>query len=350
MKKNLSYLFVIVIGLAFIVGPSNTALAGDFYKGKTIRFVVGYSPGGGYDTYTRFVARHIGKYIPGSPTPIVQNMTGAGSLIAANYLNNRARPDGLTVGVWNSAHVLSKALGDRSIRFDPKKTKWIGTPSVGLPTCSMMAFTGLTTLKDVMKSGKRIKMGATRGGTLNAVPKILNKTLGTKFDVISGYRGTATIRVALQKRELDGACWGWESQRVTARSMLDAKGDDKFIPILTHGSSQDPELQGLPRLTEVIKGKENLALVNTWLQQYNFQRPFSLPPGTPQERVNILRKAFKAAVEDPELLAEAKKSKLLIDYVSGKQVVKYVDQILAITPQAKEGLQFLVVQKKKKKS
>jgi len=349
MKKNLSYLLALVIGLAFIVGPSNTALAGEFYKGKTIRFVVGYSPGGGYDTYTRFVARHIGKHIPGSPTPIVQNMTGAGSLIAANYINNRARPDGLTVGVWNSAHVLSKALGDRSIRFDPKKTKWIGTPSIGLPTCSMMAFTGLTTLKDVMKSGKRIKMGGTRGGTLNAVPKILNKTLGTKFEVISGYRGTATIRVALQKRELDGACWGWEAQRVGARSMLDAKGDDKFIPFITHGSSQDPELQGLPRLTEVIKGKENLALVNIWLQQYNFQRPFSLPPGTPQDRVNILRKAFKAAVKDPQLLAEAKKSKLLIDYVSGKQVVKYVDQILAITPQAKESLQFLVVQKKKKK-
>ncbi len=349
MSKKFLCLIELFIGLAFLVGASATALGEEFYKGKIIRFVVGYSPGGGYDTYTRFVARHIGKYIPGSPTPIVQNMSGAGSLIAANYISKRARPDGLTVGVWNSALVLTRALGDRSIRFDPKKTKWIGTPSVGLPTCSMMAFTGLTTLKDVMKSGKRIKMGATRGGTLNDVPKLLNKTLGTKFDVISGYRGTATIRVALQKRELDGACWGWESQRVTARSMLDAKGDDKFVPFITHGSSQDPELQGLPRLNEVIKGKENLDLINTWLQVYNFQRPFSLPPGTPQERVNILRKAFKAALKDPQLLAEAKKSKLLITHVSGEQVTKYVDQILAITPQAKENLQFLVIQKKKKK-
>ena len=191
-------------------------------------------------------------------------------------------------------------------------------------------------------------VGGTRSGTTNDMPKILNRTLGTNFEVIAGYRGTGPIRLAMQKRELDGACFGWESQRVTARAMLKAKGDERLIPFITHGDSQDPEVKDLPRLTKIIKG-EKLDIVNAWLQQYNFQRPFSLPPGTPKKRVDVLRKAFKAALKDPQLLAEAKKSKLIITYVSPKKIEKYVDQILNMSPKAKESLQFLVVKKKKKK-
>jgi hypothetical protein len=174
------------------------------------------------------------------------------------------------------------------------------------------------------------------------LPKILNLTLGTKFDVISGYEGTSSIRMAMQVRQVDGACWNWESIRVTARSMLDAKGDDKLIPFITHGNPQDPEVKDLPRLTEVVKGKENQAILNAWLAQYDFQRPFMLPPGTPKERLSILRKAFKATLEDPEFLAEAKRSELVIDYVSGEEIEKFVAQILAISPRTKKSLQFLV--------
>ncbi len=154
------------------------------------------------------------------------------------------------------------------------------------------------------------------------------------------------IRSAMQKREVDGACWGWESMKVVARAVLDAKGDDKLIPFLTHGDSQDPEVKDIPRLTEVIKGKENRAIVNVWLQQNNFLRPFTLPPGTPKERLSNLRKAFKATLEDPEFLAEAKKSKLVIDYVSGEEIEKFVDQIIGISPETKKSLQILIVKKK----
>jgi len=125
------------------VGPLNTALGEEFYKGKTILFIVGYTPGGGYDIYTRTIARHIGKYIPGNPTPIVQNMIGAGSLIAANYIYSKAKPDGLTVGVWNNTHVLRQALGDRSVKFEADKFGWIGAPSKGFPICTIMGFTGI---------------------------------------------------------------------------------------------------------------------------------------------------------------------------------------------------------------
>ncbi len=343
MKKNLSYLFAIVIGLAFIMGPSNTALAGDFYKGKTIRFVVGYAPGGGYDTYTRAAARFISRYIPGNPTPIVQNRTGAGSLIAANYTYKRAKPDGLTLGIFNSGLILQQVLGARGIRFQGDKFGWIGAPVIGLPACYVMGFTGLKTLDDVLKSNRPLKMGATRAGsTTDDLPRILNKTLGTKFDVISGYTGTATIRIAMQKQELDGVCFGWESARVTARSMLDAEGDEKLIPITIHRKSNDPEVRNIPQITERIKGKENLATFMAWSRQYDFQRPLSVPPGTPKDRINILRKAYKATLHDPEFLAQAKKSKLIINYVSGEEIDKFVAEILATPTSAKENLAFLV--------
>ena len=350
MNKKFLCLVKLVIGLTFLVGASATALGEEFYKSKIIRFIVGFSPGGGYDTYTRAVTRHIGKYIPGNPTAIVQNMTGAGSFIGANYIYNRAKPDGLTVGVWNSAIVLRQALGDRLVKFKADKFGWIGTPGRGSPTCGIMAFTGLKTLKDVLNSKKPIKMGGTLAGTTVDLPRILNLTLGTKFNVIFGYRGTAPIRIAMQRRELDGACWGWESMGVTARAMLDAKGDDKLIPFITHGDPQDPKVKDLPRLTEVIKGKENRAIVNAWLPQYNFQRPLMLPPGTPKERLSILRKAYKATLKDPAFLAEAKRSKLTINYVSGEEIEKFVDEILVISPETKESLQFLVIKKKKGKS
>ena len=137
MDKRICHVVTFVLGLALILCTSTIALAEDFYKGKTIRFVVGYSPGGGYDTYTRAIARHIAKHIPGNPTPIVQNRTGGGSLIAAHYIYKRAKPNGLTVGVWNGGLVLQQALGSRGINFKGDKFGWIGSPIRGAPACAM---------------------------------------------------------------------------------------------------------------------------------------------------------------------------------------------------------------------
>ncbi len=196
-------------------------------------------------------------------------------------------------------------------------------------------------------------MGATRAGaTLADLPKILNLTLGTNFEVIAGYRGSATIRTAMQKKEVDGACYGWESMRVTARAMLDAEGDDKFIPFIIHKKFDDPEVKDLPLIPETIKargGERKAAIYNAWAAKYDLQRPYVAPPGLPKERLEILRKAFKAALEDPKLLAEAKKANLVIDYVSPEEINKSVEDTLSMSPEVKESLQFLVVRKKKKK-
>ena len=343
MKRQITLAAVIIcVGLLLSVSPSVTK-ADDFYQGKTIRFIVGAPAGGGYDTYTRAIARHLGKYIPGHPSMVVDNMDGAGSLIAANYLYNKAKPDGLSIGVWISGQIIRQALGDRGPRFDGRKFGWIGAPSKGAPTCAMMGFTGLKTWDDVLHSKRVIRMGGVRAGTAyDDVPTILNNVAGTKFDVISGFAGTAPVRLALQKREVEGACLGWESMRVSNRAMLDANGDDKLIPFITHKKLEDPEVKDLPLFTDVIKGTDNLATYKTWAASYEFQRPFSVPPGTSPEQLQILRKAFAATLRDPGLLAEAKKTKLDIESVSGEDIEVYVKQIYSMSPKVKENLSFLV--------
>lgn len=350
MRKIVCCLFGLLIGFAVFSGTSTVVSAEDFYKGKMIRFVLGFSPGGGYDTYTRAIARHFSKHVPGNPTVIVENRTGAGSKIAANYVYTKAKPDGLTVGIWGSDLVLRKALGQRGIRMDPRKLNWIGTPTKDTPACALMAFTGLRTLDDVLKRKRPLRVGSTGSGTTDGLPRNLNKVLGNIFEIITGYRGTSRIRLALQKKELEGICFTWESMRVTARSMLDAKGGDKLIPFIIHRRWNDPEVRNLPLIPEVIKGEDNLATYKAWVSVYEFFRPFSAPPGTPKGRVKILRKAFKATLEDPTFLAEMKKSNLPVVYVSPKEIDKGIKRIFSMSPKVKKNLHFLVKGREKRKS
>lgn len=349
MKKTnyLASFAIAIYGFTFFLGLRN-ATGEDFYKGKTIHFIVGAPAGGGYDTYTRAIARHLGKHILGNPSMVVDNMDGAGSLIAANYVYNKAERDGLTIGVWISGQIIRQALGDRGPRFDGRKFGWIGAPSKGSPTCAIMGFTGMKTWDDVLHSKRPIRMGGVRAGTAyDDAPTILNNVAGTKFEVITGYKGTSPIRIALQSREVEGACLGWESMRVSDRAMLDAKGDEKLIPFITHKRLEDPEVKDLPLFTDVIKGKDNLATYNTWAASYEFQRPFSLPPGAPPERLQNLREAFAATLRDPEFLADAKKMKLDIEPVSGEDIDGYVKQIYSMSDTVKHNLSFLVKTTKK---
>jgi len=332
-----------LLALALASLTSAAMAQAPYYAGKTIRFVVGVAPGGGYDTYARAVARHISNHIPGKPATVVENMTGAGGLVAANYLYKQAKSDGLTIAMFNNSLVLQKGLGDPRIGIDFRKLGWIGAPSVGAPMCMVMGFTGLKTLDDVLKNKKPLKVGATRAGSTGYdLPLILNKTMGTNFEVVSGYTGTATTRVALQSRELQAFCSQWESMRVTARAMLDAPGDDKLIPFIISERWEDPEVKDLPLFKDVIKDPKKYAIYRGWASQMDFQRPFSVSPGTPKERIAILRKGLANALKDPALLKEANKSKLVITSVSGEKTEKLVDEILSMPADVKESLSFLV--------
>lgn len=319
------------------------AAASEFYKGKTITFLVGYRAGGGYDTFTRAVARHIGRHIPGNPTAAVENRGGAGSLIAANVIYNNTKADGLTAGVFGSGLVTQQALNARGIRFDAQKFNWLGSMSEGTPVCGMMAFTGLKNWEDVRNSKKPLKMGSTgSGSTTDDLPKLMNGFMGTNFEVISGFKGTSAVRLAMRRQELDGACWTWESMRATARSLLDAKGDERLIPFIIEGDYEDAEVQNLPQFTEVVKDKEDLAAFKAWLNPYEFFRPVVLPPNTPNERVEILSAALRETMKDPKFLADAKKSKLDVSYTSGERIETLVDEVLGISADARKKLNELI--------
>lgn len=330
---------------SLVLGPRAT-FAADHYAGKNIRFIVGFAAGGGYDAYTRTVARYISRHIPGNPSTTVENMDGAGSVIAANHIYNKASRDGLTVGVFDSHNLFNHMMGDASLRIDGRKFGWIGTPSKDSVACAIMGFTGLKTFDDIVKSQKPVKMGATRGGNTVQLPEMMNRWAGAKFNIITGYTGTATIRLAMRAKEVDGACWTWDSMRSTARAMLDAKGDEQMIPFIINGKWEDPEVKNIAQFKEVFKDKDNVHAFSVWNASNDFARPFSLPPGTPAETLQILRKAFAATMKDKDYIADAEKSKLTVDYVSGEEVEKFVAEIYAIPAQVKERLSFTVRKKK----
>lgn len=352
MSKKFMFAIVAAAGcLLLLAGVPPTSNAAPFYEGKTIDIIVGFSAGGGYDLAARTVARHLGDHIPGHPNVIVENKAGAGGLITANYLAFQAKPDGLTIGVSDGgAYVLYRVLGDPSITFDSTKLGWLGTPAPATPVCAIMGFTGFKTLKDILSSKKEINVGATRAGSTPAdLPKILNWALGTKFKVITGFGGTSKIRLAMQSHEVSGACWTWESMRTTGRAMLNAKGGDQMIPFVIARRWKDPDVKDVPLISDVIKDPEKLAGYRAWAAKYNFDHPFNVPPGVPKDRLETLQQAFKATIQDPKFLADAKKSKLEIDYVSPQDIHEEINHINALSPKLIKELQFLLPQKKKGK-
>jgi tripartite-type tricarboxylate transporter receptor subunit TctC len=346
MQKRSSILLASLSAFALLLAWQQQCFGQDFYKDKVIRFIVGQAAGGGYDAYTRAIAQHMIRHIPGNPAVTVENMTGAGSLVAANYLYENTKPDGLTVANWNSAFVLNQARGDPNVRFDARKFGWIGAPSKGIPVCLLMGFAGIRTFDELLKSGKPLKMGGTAPGSHSVdLPLMLNKMMGTKFNVVSGYQGSAQVRLAMQRREVDGDCTNWESVVATRRDLIEAKGDERLIPFLIHTRLTDPEVKNVPLFTEVLKDEVNIATYRAYMSQMEYQRPLTITPGTPKERLDILRRAFQATLAGPEFQAHAKKSKLDITYVSGEEAEKIVGDVLSISPKVKENLQFLLQSK-----
>jgi tripartite-type tricarboxylate transporter receptor subunit TctC len=340
MKQQLAILSLIWISAG--IWLTSSVDAQDFYQDKTIRFVVGQAAGGGYDTYTRTIARYIGKYIPGGPTTMVDNITGAGSLVAANYIFNNAKPDGLTIGNWNSALVFNQAMGDHNVKFDARKFGWVGAPSKSVPVCLIMAFTGLKTLDEIVKSGKTLRMGGTGPGSHSIdMPLMLNKMLGTKFAVVSGYLGTAQIKIALQRREVDGQCTNWDSILATQKDLLDGKGEDHLIPFILHARVPEPEAKGVTLVADAIKDENNMRAYRVYMAQMEYSRPLTIAPNTPKERLEILRRALKATLADNDFLGQATRLKLDIAHVTGEEAEKWVSEVLSISPKMKEELKYL---------
>ena len=330
MRRSLLALPTIVLVLAPL-GGNRVAGAQSFFEGKTVRIIVGLAPGGGFDTYARLIARHIGRHVPGNPAFIVENMTGAGSLIAANHVYKVAKPDGLTIGKFNGSLMLGQILGQPGIEFDARKFEFIGAAVKEDVVCSFTKASGITSMDKWSSSKSPVKLGGIAPGTSpDNSGRILRAALGLPVQVVSGYRGTAEIRLAVDSGELAGACWSWESMRATWRSALDA---GEVIPVLQATGRPFPDLPSVPLAIGLAKSPEARRLIEIGLQNSGaFARPFVLPPGTPKDRVQVLRQALQETLKDPAFLAEAEKAKLTADPVTGEELERMVNELFTIDP------------------
>ena len=319
-----------VMGVTFL--SSGAAAADDFYSGKTVRIVVGFSAGGGFDTYARAMARHMGKHIPGNPTFIVENMTGAGSLIAANHVYKVAKPDGLTIGHFIGGLFLGQVLGQKGIEFDARKFEYIGAPITDHVVCALTKASGITSLEKWMAAKTPVKMGGIAPGTSTPdnATRILKAALGLPIQLVTGFKGTANVRLAAESGEVAGGCWGWDSVSVTWRKALDS-GD--AIVVLQANRKTHPDLPNVPQAMKYVKSEEGRRLIEVGIYgDSETVRTYTLPPGTPTERVQLLRKAFEATLKDPEFLADAKKSKLNVDPITPDEIEKDIAGLFKLDP------------------
>jgi len=307
------------------------ARAQSFYEGKTVRINVGFAAGGGYDTYARLISRHLGKHIPGNPTLIVDNMPGAGSLIAANHLFRVAKPDGLTLAHFNGVLFLGQVLGQPGIEFDSRRFELIGAALKEDVACAMTKASGITSLEKWMAATTPVKLGGVAPGAApDNTARILKAALGLPIQLVSGYKGTAEIRLAAEGGEIAGACWAWDSMKVTWRQALDAGA---AIPVLQVVAKKFPDLPNVPLAITFAKTDEARQLIQVGVQYAGaFARPFALPPGTPRERVQEMRRAFQETLKDRALLAEAEKTRLTLDPVTGEELEKMVADVFTLDP------------------
>jgi tripartite-type tricarboxylate transporter receptor subunit TctC len=331
MAKTLGvFLFPIFISVS-LVASALAASVEEFYKGKTIQFIVGGSAGGGYDAYTRLIARYFAKYVPGNPSTVVQNMPGAAMLIAANYVFNSAPRDGTIIGHWSGPLILQHLMGNPAVQFDGRKFGWVGMPTPDSLVCIMTDRSGIKTAEDWRKAKTRVKLGAIGPGTSGTDDtKLLASATGFPLQLVEGYKGTADIRIAAEQGELDGTCsFGWQSAKVTWANALRA---GQVHVVLQTMPESHPELKGVPLAMEYAKTEEGKKLLRIASDLYGKQRLYSLPPQVPEPRVRILQKAFIDTLKDPQLLAEAEKAKLEIDPIDGPGIEKMVRGLYEIEP------------------
>lgn len=322
--------FLLIAVLAVFSLTTGIASAAPDFAGKTIRILVGYSAGGGYDTYARVLSRHMGKYIPGKPTIIVENMPGAGSLISANNMYRVAKPDGFTIGHFNGGLFFNQLFQEPGIEFDARKFVYIGAAVKEEPAFAFSKKSGITSMEKWMASKTPVKMGGVSPGayTPDNVIRIIKAALGLPVQLVSGYKGTADVRLAVEQGELAGTSWGWASMRSTWRKSLES---GEVVVILQAVSEPFPDLSKVPLAINYAKTEEARSLIEVGIHSPSiFARPFVLPPNTPKELALILTKAFNETLKDKEFLAEAVKAKLDIEPVSVSQLEKAVNSIFKL--------------------
>lgn len=341
----LSFVFSLVWILSF--SPSLYAQA-PFYQGKTIRIVRGGLAGDLYDLWTRLVANHMGKHIPGNPNVIVQNMPGAGSVIAANYVYNVAKPDGLTLGSLNPGIYLDQLIGRKEVQFDWARFNWIGTPEQTDFLFFIRADSPHKNIEDIRRAAEPPKCGSTgTGSVLSQIPKLMEETLGTKFNVIVGYQGAPDIDLAMERGEVE--CRLITFSAFFGREPFNTWRKKGFLRVLTQtGKKRDPLLPDVPTIYELMDQHKTpeagRRLATVILAPNVFGRPWVAGPGVPAERVRILREAFSRAADEPELLAEAKKRGWRVGPLAGEELESLSKEVISQPPEIIQRMKKLLGQ------
>ncbi len=328
-KKPPGHMTIRVAGAAFVSllasASASAQPAADFYKGKTLSFLIGYTPGGGYDTYARHVARHMGKHLPGAPLIVPRNMQGGGGRVAAAYVANVAPKVGTILCTADQSLPLQQAMGDPSIKFDNSKFTWIGNPNASNNVTAMWHTAGVKTFEDAKKV--EVAIGATGNNTSAQYPIVMNAVLGTKFKVIMGYPGGNDINLAMERGEVGGrGSNNWVSWKSTRPNWL---AENKIIIIAQIGIKKEPDLQHVPLLTELATNADDRALLELLSAPVAIGRPIFSTPDVPADRVAALRAAFDATMKDADFLAEASKIDLDIDPVGGAELEKIVASVIS---------------------
>lgn len=308
----------------------------EFYRGKNVKIIVGFSAGGGYDTYARLIARHMPRFIPGNPNMIVENMPGAGSLLAANNVYSNQPKDGTVIAHFIGGMITQKiVVQNPAVQFDPARYNWVGGPTPDTGACAVRKESGFTSLDQAFDK-ELILGGLAPGSTTVDIPKTLSLALGLKIKLVEGYPGTADVRAAADKGEVHGGCWGWESISVIWKEAL-AAGDVRVLG--QGGAKKHAGLSGVPHFLDFAKTDDARKLIEAGIvAPGQISRAFALPPDVPRERVEAIRSAFLASLKSPELLADAQKAGLDIDPVPADEYYARVRQLQDLSPDLKQKL------------
>ncbi len=323
---------LVVFFLMLAVWKTAALAQANFYEGKTVRIIVGLAAGGGYDLYARTLARHLGRHIPGNPAVVVENMTGAGSLLAANHIFKVAKPDGLTFGHFSGGFAYSQVMRQPGIEFDVQKFVFVGAVARDESAIALTKSSGITSMEKWFAAKAPLKLGTTGPGAFGTdnVVKVIKAAVNLPIQVISGYKGTADMRLAAESGEIDGTTWGWDSMRGTWQKALES---GTVVVVLQTVPKAFPDLPRVPLAIDLAKTAEAKQLIEYGIHYPSkITKTLALPPGTPNDRAQILQKALQETVKDPEFVAEAEKAKIGLAPVTAEEMKKTVDGIFKLEP------------------
>jgi tripartite-type tricarboxylate transporter receptor subunit TctC len=324
MRFEQAHLAVLVLP-ALLISTSAADAQPDLLAGKSMQMVIGFGAGGGYDLWGRTVGRHIGRHLPGNPTVIPQNMPGAGSYAAANYIFNVAPKDGTVLGIIARDAALGPLSGATGARFDPLRVSWIGTPAKETNVCIAYHTAPVKTVQEL--TAKQLILGDTGPGTgTRSYPKALNELIGTKFKLVGGFPASSDVFLAMERGEVDGICESLDSIKIRRPAWI----PDKKIAILFQGgAAPNPELKDVPFVLDLARTAEAKQAIEFLYAGQGIGRPFVAPPDMPAERLKMLRDAFNATMTDADFVAEAKKLKLEIEPETGEHLAALIEKIYA---------------------